>query len=229
MKQGSVHYKPEELHRLITKYDDIISLPAKRLQEEWDKWEYDSKAEVGAIMGGLDVEAIYQFYLSHIKILSTTNYVKSEPRTNSFLGIKWKSAPTITKIKGLENCALIGEALRIVNKTLPDKVKVIMLSHDSVHNSIPRFGYADEKNALLGGLLPVGKRAYHLADKGVHLNIKGAIPKPTKYQTYYQQATTTLSSLKQLTSLPDSEFVVLNDEQVDGLNEVVRIYKELTE
>ena len=237
MKQGSVHYKPEELHKLITKYDDIISPVDTILQAEWDKWKCDSIAEVEGIRSGLDVEAIYQSYLNHIKTLSTTNYVKSEPHINSFLGIKWKSAPTLTIVKGLEGYELIDEALRIVNKTLPDKVKAVMLSNASIYGSVRVVieggrlisGCVDERRVTLGGVLPAYLSSWSYADKNVYLKIKSTTPEPTKSQSYYQQATTTLSSLKQLTALPNSEFVVLNDEQVGGLNEVVRVYKELTE
>ena len=229
MKQGSVHYKPEELHKLITKYDDIISPVATTLQAEWDKWECDSIAEIDEIRGGLDADAIYQSYLSHIKTLSTTNYVKSEPHINSFLGVKWKSAPIITKVVGLESYALIDEALRIVNNTLPDKVKVIKLSSSLIYGSVRMRSYVNEKRVPLGVTLPKHLGDWHNTGSNVYLKIKGAIPEPTKSQSYYQQVTTTLSSLKQLTSLPNSEFVVLNNEQVGGLNEVVRVYKELTE
>lgn len=234
MKQGSVHYKPEELHKLITKYDDTISHVDTILQAEWDEWKCDSIAEIDEIRGGLDAEVIYQSYLNHIKTLSTTNYVKSEPHINSFLGIKWKSAPIITEVVGLEGYELIDEALRIVNKTLPDKVKVVMLSNASVYGSVRvvieggRL-IVDERRVTLGGVLPAYLSRWSYADKNVYLKIKGTIPQPTESQSYYQEATTTLSSLKRLTSLPNSEFVVLNDEQVGGLNGVVRVYKELTE
>jgi hypothetical protein len=86
MKQGSVHYKPEELHKLITKYDDIISPVDTILQAEWDKWEGDSIAEIDEISSRIDKDVVYQYFLDHMEYLSTPTYVTS-PRTNSFLGV----------------------------------------------------------------------------------------------------------------------------------------------
>ena len=224
MKQGSVHYKPEELHKLITEYDDIISPVDTILQAEWDKWKCDSIAEIDEISSRIDKGDVYQYFLDHTEYLSTPTYVTS-PRTNPFLGVKWKSVTT-TETKGLCGGELLDKVLADVNNTLPVKATVVLLPNNL---RLWRRGRvcSDERLSRLGYIpTPAHSYGWRYTDD-VYLEIKSTIPKPTKSQSYYQEATTTLSSLKQLTALPNSEFVVLNDEQVGGLNEAVRVYKEI--
>ena len=229
MKQGNAHYKPEELHKLIIKYSDVILPLSELLQVEWDKWKGDSRAEIDEISSRINKGVVYQYFLDRMESLSAPTYVESEPYVLSFLGIKWKSAPIVTKIAGLQGCELIDKVLADVNNTLPENTTVIMLSH---HSRYCMRGYKDSNihQSLLGNVpTPEYSYGWRYSESDLYLEIKGTIPKPTKARHYYQHATTTLSSLKQLTSLPNSEFVVLNDEQVSGLNRVVRVYKELTE
>ena len=216
MKQGSVHYKPEELHKLITEYDDIISPVDTILQAEWDKWKCDSEVEIGKTMGELDVDVIYKQLVETMQTLSASTYSEDTPNSYSFLWFKWKSTPPLIETKGLGGYALIGGVLSTVNKELPKNAKVCLGGSQ----------YLD------GGEVSykVGKLSYPsswMRADNVYLCITSTTPEPTKSQSYYQEATTTLSSLKQLTALPNSEFVVLNDEQVGGLNEAVRVYKEI--